>query len=725
MHSLSTILKKRLSKQVLLLVVLIVVLITLFSPIFSHTVLAQGIPPPPAAEPSIFSPYGWYKLPVAIAKWTILSGLVEIIKGINVMLVWLVGITAQVMDAGINTSLAGLSGIPAIQRGWELTRDITNIFFIFILLIIAIATILRLESYGAKQLLVRVVVVALLVNFSLVIAFTIVDMSNIIALTFIKRIHPVSANMARILEISKFNAMDVVTKPGAEIRFTEALSIGWDQLLGKYNQAPPGLNSSVISKSTGAAANPLDGTTTELFFQVVVLILQLVLMFVFISIAGLMLIRSVALIIIFILAPFGFLAAILPATRGLSKRWWDKLFQWSFFFPASAFFMYIAIYYGSVIKTSLNSTGSHAMNTALLFNYFVVVALLMASLLVARQMGIMGAGFFIGMGLAAARRARGYAGKTTMAGVYATGRMAARTAGPISGKFAEKFGTYGTLGRFAAKPFARLQTAGETAIENMKKQYKGISDNAFKARKAAAVTPQAQRAAREAAVEDNKVHLLTPDERRIEHERATRQNNRKDIRAIEIVTPELARTGKIAGSPEERAAVTRAVQGASAEDIRTKTDAESIKTDLVADAVLLNYGNQKLEASAEAFGTNLGPALEGAFDRLVAAKKVEMALAGKTFATPTDEQVAAEEETIKQMNKENPDVVKFASRNQMVNLSSGLGTKVSGRVKQMNEAAEQEAEDALRAREARRPGGGAPSAQEIAQARRGARKIEI
>ena len=56
----------------------------------------------------------------------------------------------------------------------------------------------------------------------------------------------------------------------------------------------------------------------------------------------------------------------------------------------------------------------------------------------------------------------------------------------------------------------------------------------------------------------------------------------------------------------------------------------------------------------------------------------------------------------------------------MLNLADTIRTGV----KVMNDAAEKEAEDALMAREARR-GGGAPSAQEIAQAKKGARKIEI
>ncbi len=72
----------------------------------------------------------------------------------------------------------------AVNVGWGLCRDIVNLFLIFILLYIAIATILQVSGYGAKELLVSLIVIAFLVNFSLVITKLVVDASNILAVEF-------------------------------------------------------------------------------------------------------------------------------------------------------------------------------------------------------------------------------------------------------------------------------------------------------------------------------------------------------------------------------------------------------------------------------------------------------------------------------------------------------------------------------------------------------------
>ena len=70
------------------------------------------------------------------------------------------------------------------QKGWKSTRDLANMFFIFILLFIAIATILQLSSYGAKALLAKLIIFALLINFSLFITRVIIDSGNITAMFF-------------------------------------------------------------------------------------------------------------------------------------------------------------------------------------------------------------------------------------------------------------------------------------------------------------------------------------------------------------------------------------------------------------------------------------------------------------------------------------------------------------------------------------------------------------
>src|SRR3989338_3340136 len=64
---------------------------------------------------------------------------------------------------------------PTVQSTWVIMRDFVNMFFVFALLLIAFSTILRLRQYEAKQLLPKLVLYAVLVNFSLTICGLFID----------------------------------------------------------------------------------------------------------------------------------------------------------------------------------------------------------------------------------------------------------------------------------------------------------------------------------------------------------------------------------------------------------------------------------------------------------------------------------------------------------------------------------------------------------------------
>ena len=289
----------------------------------------------------------------------VVGTLVEILEAINYMLTILVVWFAELFDAAIAVSLAGLSGIKAVTVGWTITRDIANIFFIFALLIIAIATILRLESYGAKQLLPKLIIVALLINFSLVIAFTVVDASNILALAFIKEIgNPsISTNIATVLQLGKItNTETLSSTKHTPIDPKKAISAGMETVI-KTQANQEFTSDSAVLMASPVEQNKLDENIIRFFWQATILILQLTLIFVFVALSVMLLVRSVALIIIFVLAPLGFLASVLPSTRSYSSQWWKKLFEWSFFFPASAFMIYLAIAFGAQMSQVLRSGG--------------------------------------------------------------------------------------------------------------------------------------------------------------------------------------------------------------------------------------------------------------------------------------------------------------------------------------------------------------------------------
>ena len=107
---------------------------------------------------------------------------IGIIYGASAQILTLGGLIFDLM-LGFSLSHAVLNA-PFAQNGWAVTRDLANMLFIFILLFIAIATILQISSYGAKSLLARLVIIALLLNFSLFITRVVVDVSNVTARLF-------------------------------------------------------------------------------------------------------------------------------------------------------------------------------------------------------------------------------------------------------------------------------------------------------------------------------------------------------------------------------------------------------------------------------------------------------------------------------------------------------------------------------------------------------------
>ncbi len=75
-----------------------------------------------------------------------------------------------------------------LPEAWRIIRDFSNIFFILVLLYIAIRMILGLAGAEGKKMIGYVVVAALLINFSMFFTQVVIDSSNILALIFYNKI---------------------------------------------------------------------------------------------------------------------------------------------------------------------------------------------------------------------------------------------------------------------------------------------------------------------------------------------------------------------------------------------------------------------------------------------------------------------------------------------------------------------------------------------------------
>ncbi|TSC72317.1 MAG: Uncharacterized protein G01um101438_635 [Parcubacteria group bacterium Gr01-1014_38] len=349
-----------------------------------------------------------------------------------------------------------------VKDGWKITRDTLNVVFILSLLAIAFATIAGIEGYGMKQLLPRLIVAALLVNFSLAIGGAFINFSNIAMRTLAGSTatpgSTLSIRLANVTVIKDFFSLDP--------------NITWDKLLPVGPSTP-----AVVPTSPVKTPNDLK-TNQQLQYTLGALIAAIMLTIVTIAIGAvalMLVIRIVALYVLLILSPVGFVFSILPQTAGYARQWWDALIKYVLYGPVVVFFLTLATRIGTpegsrnpsfrtlsgqlgieptsdVAAFFLNNRFFGAMLEATFVVLFIVIALLAA-----QQMGVAGAA----IGTAAARRwipaatggpalwtrtgkpfleARAEAQKAITkerrAGFF--GGLGARTAAPFSRRFAER-----------------------------------------------------------------------------------------------------------------------------------------------------------------------------------------------------------------------------------------------------------------------------------------------
>jgi hypothetical protein len=92
---------------------------------------------------------------------------------------------AYILDVAIASTISNVPyQISTISIGWTAVRDLSNMFFIFVLLFIAIQTILGLAGGSAKRWLSHVIIAALLINFSLFLTGVVIDAGNVLAMGF-------------------------------------------------------------------------------------------------------------------------------------------------------------------------------------------------------------------------------------------------------------------------------------------------------------------------------------------------------------------------------------------------------------------------------------------------------------------------------------------------------------------------------------------------------------
>lgn len=207
------------------------------------------------------------------------------------------------------------SFVAVIYSGWETVRNICDIFFVVALIIIAMATLFRVESYKARHLLVQLIIAALLINFSLVIGQAVLAVADTVQAQFLP---------ANVVSVNNL-AIRLMTTNNSSIS-------AWFQTPGLLN-----------SNGTTATAQAVNGSLFGgILASLIWLALSLGTFFVFCAIAAFLVIRIVALWLLLMISPVAYAVGVLPSTSHYRDEWWKNFLKYAFFTPIMAFFLNMA-----------------------------------------------------------------------------------------------------------------------------------------------------------------------------------------------------------------------------------------------------------------------------------------------------------------------------------------------------------------------------------------------
>lgn len=307
-----------------------------------------------------------------------------------------------------------------IPEAWAIVRDLSNIFFIIILLFIAFQTILGIgdgHGGGPKKAIAQVVVMALLINFSMFFTKVVIDSANILALVFYNKINvetvEKSANAAPNVRpypnvTNNPNEKDISGGMVKAFDPTQFLTQEFfDKASTQYIPASP----------TNPASSTKGKVPLGIMLGIIVLtgfIMSLAAYAFFIAGAS-FLGRLVELWVLIIFSPFAFMSSTVSFLDHIPtigwKQWFERLLATSFMAPIFMFFMYFifkminANPYDGLLNKNNPEVGTIVTILSILIPALIILSLLLKAIEYAKK----GSGQFGEMAIKLSQAALGIA----------------------------------------------------------------------------------------------------------------------------------------------------------------------------------------------------------------------------------------------------------------------------------------------------------------------------
>lgn len=295
-----------------------------------------------------------------------------------------------------------------VKSGFGASLRFTNLIFLIAIIIIAFSTILRFEAYSIKKMLPKLIIAALLVNFSLLIAGLILDTGNVFTSYFLGR---------------------GVTGEG----------IG--QAFNPQEFLAPGGKADLGDGSWAKFGKVLLGVIIAIIMTILMTLAMLWVML-------LVLVRNMWIAFLLILMPLIWGFWVMPFFQQHWSDWWKNFIKWAISLPTVTFFLWLAVqvaitpaFKNSFVNEDLVLSEAQEITNSittpdiftLCIRMLVIIGLIIGGLRAGKAFSAIGTGLLLGGAGFLAKATMGGIGKTLTAPLWTTTGLAGAINGTKQG----------------------------------------------------------------------------------------------------------------------------------------------------------------------------------------------------------------------------------------------------------------------------------------------------
>ncbi len=344
-------------------------------------------------------------------KSKVLAGAVDIVKIIGWIIGALAGLILRIESFFLEKILVlnhEVGDAIFVKVGWKYVRDLADLFFGIVLILIGISTIIGYEKFSVKKLLPTLIILALVINFSFMVCVFFIDLGNVFIDYFYNSMSS-GGNWHGVGDLLAF-------KSG-------------------FFEIEKGLSSDSMNNLTASGMVSV-AISAVLFNSFLAFTLVLVIG----AVVVLFFIRFAALAMLIILAPIAWVFMLVPtdlSQRDVFSEWLSSFIKWIIFGPAMMFFIWLAIFIGSSPELSSLTAGAEEgdkfisaskMALNVLGGAVTTMIFLIGGLKISTKFGIHGAEKINGWVDKKRAQAQGFAKRTAAWPVKYTGKTMGRVA---------------------------------------------------------------------------------------------------------------------------------------------------------------------------------------------------------------------------------------------------------------------------------------------------------